>query len=88
MPIPANYRHSQEQPSNEQLRDAMAKALATGQMAELRSLRAQRTTWFDTPELDLMAALDATLGYSSTVCLRPGARELLASLAPTPPVQA
>jgi hypothetical protein len=30
-----------------------------------------------------MAALDATLGYSSTVCLRAGARELLARLAPT-----
>ena len=88
MPTPPDYRHSPEQPSNEELRDAMAKALATGQKAQLRALRARRTTWFDTAELDLMAALDATLGYSSTVCLRAGARELLARLAPTATPQA
>ncbi len=88
MPTLLDYRHSPEQPSNEELRDALAKALAMGQKAELRALRAKRTTWFDTAELDLMDALDATLGYSSTVFLRPGARELLARLAPTSTAQA
>lgn len=50
------------QPSNRALRDALYQAQRDPKSIEvLRTLRTQRTTWFDTPELELRRKIDEAL---------------------------